>query len=330
MKRQILNNLSKALIILLCTLFSAGIIQAQETKSLWTETDRASEEEAIKNTIIGQTTAFTNRDSIGYVNSFSNDAITQTVYNYADGTYGVFKGMTSVQEKISASLKANPNKIYESKVERTGWLIKSLSPEWSWVNYTQKMSNVKGEIFTSYESRLMNKIGGKWKIVIINALWDYKNVEKAVAMDRTLDEKAIMATIQNETDCFYARDYACWKDNYVHGNHVFQGWSNDNGTFDTKVGWEKVNAKIEKYIKENKAPIAANRKVERRNMQYTFYGDMACYMTWDQYQEEKTGKNYMHSHEIRLMEKHNGQWKIACVAAFWDYKNFTPIAALKP
>jgi DinB superfamily len=142
------------------------------------EMDRASEEEAIKNTIIGQTTAFTNRDSIGYVNSFSNDAITQTVYNYADGTYGVFKGMTAVQEKISASLQANPDKIYESKVERTGWLIKPLSPEWSWVNYTQKMSNVKGEIFTSYESRLMNKIGGKWKIVIINALWDYKNVEK--------------------------------------------------------------------------------------------------------------------------------------------------------
>ncbi len=140
------------------------------------ENDRASEEEAIKNTIIGQTTAFTNRDSIGYVNSFSNDAITQTVYNYADGTYGVFKGITTVQEKISVSLKANPNKIYESKVERIDWLFKSLSPEWSWVNYTQKMSNVKGEIFTSYESRLMNKIGGRWKIVIINALWDYKNV----------------------------------------------------------------------------------------------------------------------------------------------------------
>jgi hypothetical protein len=52
-------------------------------------------------------------------------------------------------------------------------------------------------------------------------------------------------------------------------------------------------------------------------------------MSWDQYQEDKTGKKYIHSHELRLLEKKDGQWKIACVAGFWDYKNLTPIEDLK-
>ncbi len=329
MKKHMLNERVKMVMLPICLLLTTGFLQAQVP---------ITDEEAIKAAIIAQTTAWANRDTMAHYNSFVDNALTQTIFNYSDGSIGVFKGMDGIKERVRANIKANPNKTYNAEIKRTNWLIKLLSHDWAWVNFDQKTSNVKGEIFSSYETRLMNKVASEWKIAVINAVWDYKNVEKlanpnklkAAETDRIDDKAAIMATIQNETDCFYARNYACWKDNYVHGNHVFQGWSNDNGTFDTKVGWEKVNAKIEKYIKENKAPVAANRKVERRNMQYTFYGDMACYMTWDQYQEEKTGKKYMHSHEIRLMEKHDGKWKIACVAAFWDYKNLTPIADLKP
>ena len=140
------------------------------------ETDKMSEEEAIKSVIIGQSTAWANSDSIGYFNSFIDDEITQTVYNYVDGSYGVFKGMNSIKERIRSNLKANPNKTYNAQVERTNWLIKKLSLDWAWVNYNQKTSNVKGEIFVSYETRLMNKVNGKWKLAVINALWDYKNV----------------------------------------------------------------------------------------------------------------------------------------------------------
>ncbi len=178
---------------------------------------------------------------------------------------------------------------------------------------------------------ILNRLTNGHHIMICLLFFTHSTfAQNAPNEDRTADKTAIMATIQNETNCFYARNYDCWKENYVHSDHVFQGWSNNDGTFDTKVGWEKVNAKIEKYIKENKAPVGAHRKVERRNMQYKFYGDMACYMTWDQYQEDKEGKKYFHSHEIRIMEKHDSKWKIACVAAFWDYKNLTPIAGLKP
>jgi hypothetical protein len=290
--------------------------------------DKMSDEIAIKNAIIAQSTAWANRDSLGYINSFADETVTQTMHNYADGTYSIAKGKNAIQEKLRANLKATPYKTYEPNIERKDWLIKILSPEWAWVNFTQKTTNIKGEIFTSYDTRLMKKVGGNWKLSALNALWDYKNVEnKASKAD---DEKAIMATIQRETDCFYERNYDCWKDNYVHEKYVFQGWSNSNGTFDTKVSWDTVNFSIKKYIQNNPKSPHAQKPVERRNVQYKFYTDNMAYMTWDQYQVTRDSKNYQYSKEIRLMEKHNGQWKIACVAAFWDYKNFTAIADLKP
>ena len=113
-------------------------------------------------------------------NEYRFDAVDFTANQIVDAkgiiNYGVFKGMNSIKERIRSNLKANPNKTYNAQVERTNWLIKKLSLDWAWVNYNQKTSNVKGEIFVSYETRLMNKVNGKWKLAVINALWDYKNV----------------------------------------------------------------------------------------------------------------------------------------------------------
>ena len=140
--------------------------------------DKMSDETAIKAAIIAQSTAWANRDSVGYLNSFADETITQTMHNYADGTYSIAKGKNGIQEKLRANLKASPNKTYEPNIERKDWLIKILSPEWAWVNFTQRTTNVKGEIYTSYDTRLMNKVGGIWKLTALNALWDYKNVGK--------------------------------------------------------------------------------------------------------------------------------------------------------
>ena len=139
-----------------------------------------------------------------------------------------------------------------------------------------------------------------------------------------------MATIQKETDCFYARDYNGWKDTYIQEKYTHQGWSNRDGTFDIKVGWDKVNSSIEKYIKENILPSKEKRRVERQDIQFTFYGDNVCYLTWEQYQIYRTEKDFHRSHEMRIMEKRNGQWKIASQAAFWDYKNLVPVTEFKP
>jgi hypothetical protein len=148
------------------------------------------------------------------------------------------------------------------------------------------------------------------------------NSEQGVNFEN--EKKSIQATIEKETQSFFARDYEAWKSNYAQTDYAFQAWSNDDGTFDSNVGWEDINKKTGKYISENPEPLSSHPKVERKNMKYKFYGDNVAYLTWDQFNSDKPKKNFHHSKEVRLMEKINGEWKIVCVSAFWDYKHLIP------
>jgi len=152
------------------------------------------------------------------------------------------------------------------------------------------------------------------------------NADQAVNIEN--EKKAINATIEKETQSFFARDYEAWKSNYAQTDYAFQAWSNDDGTFDSNVGWADINKQIGRYITENPEPLSSHPKVERKNMMYKFYGDNVAYLTWDQFNSDKPEKNFHHSKEVRLMEKIGGQWKIVCVSAFWDYKNLIPASRL--
>ncbi len=153
----------------------------------------------------------------------------------------------------------------------------------------------------------------------------------APVFDEEKEKAAIMATIERETECFFKSDYECWKTTYAQTDYAFQAWSNADGTFDAKTGWQEVDEKIGKYIRENPVPGVGSihPKVERRNMIVKFYGDQVAYMIWDQYNIRQDLKNYAHSKEIRIMEKIDGQWKIVNVSAFWDYVNLVAVDSLR-
>ena len=155
-----------------------------------------------------------------------------------------------------------------------------------------------------------------------------KDDEAFRAMNFDVEKKAINATIEKETQSFFARDYEAWKSNYAQTDYAFQAWSNNDGTFDSNVGWTDINKQIGRYISENPEPLSSHPKVERKNMMYKFYGDNVAYLTWDQFNSDKPEKNFHHSKEVRLMEKIDGQWKIVCVSAFWDYKHLIPASRL--
>lgn len=142
------------------------------------------------------------------------------------------------------------------------------------------------------------------------------------------EKDAILNVIEKETTSFFARDYDAWKSTYVQADYAFQAWSNKDGTFDASVGWTGIDNTVGKYIHDNPESQAGSHPiVERKNIKYKFYDDDVCYLTWDQFNSNKAGNNFNHSKEVRLMEKINNEWKIVCVAAFWDY--LKPIAAEK-
>lgn len=135
------------------------------------------------------------------------------------------------------------------------------------------------------------------------------------------EKDAILATIEKETESFFARDYEAWKSTFAQTDYAFQAWSNNDGTFDASVGWDLIDKSIGKYINDNPVPDSAQRMVERKNIRYKFYGPDLAFLTWDQFNSDRGQNMFLHSKETRLMEKINGEWKIVEVSAFWDYKN---------
>lgn len=143
------------------------------------------------------------------------------------------------------------------------------------------------------------------------------------------EKDAILAVIEKETASFFSRDYEAWKSTFAQTDYAFQAWSNRDGTFDASVGWDRIDKTVGTYITENPVPDSAQRKVERKNIMYKFYGPDVAFLTFDQFNSDPGALGFLHSKETRLMEKINGDWKIVEVAAFWDYKNSIPGNKLK-
>lgn len=152
-----------------------------------------------------------------------------------------------------------------------------------------------------------------------------------IEFNEAIEKEAIMKIIEQETECFYKRDYNCWKENFAQTDYAFQAWNNSDGTFEAKVGWAEIDEKSEKYIREN--PVSpggsSHPKVERRNMKTKFFGETLAYIIWDQYNSNENLKGYNHSKDTRIMEKIDGNWKIVNVTSYWDYKNLIPADSLK-
>lgn len=149
--------------------------------------------------------------------------------------------------------------------------------------------------------------------------------------DQVGETEAIMSVIENETSCFYARDYNCWKAHYAHVDYAFQAWNNADGTFDAKVGWGEIDARSKKYIEDNPVPPggSSHPKVERRNMNVKFFNPGMAYLTWNQYNINPEMNMYTRSLESRILEKIGGSWKIVNVTSYWDYVNLIPVNELK-
>jgi hypothetical protein len=163
--------------------------------------------------------------------------------------------------------------------------------------------------------------------VLIALAWDqsakdyYKN-----EFNEEAEKASIITRIENETDCFYKRDYERWKENFVQEEHAFHAWNNADGTFDAKAGWLEVDKKIGIYIKENSLEPGKGSPpwTERKNMIIKFFSEQLAYLVWDQYNSDENGRAFLLSKEQRIMEKIKGKWKIANVSSYWDHKNVIP------
>jgi hypothetical protein len=301
---------------------SSGQIHFFEMGKGLTTPSVLSDEEAIKKVIIDESTAWANRDSTAYYAGFANNNLTQSAYNNRNLSIGVNLGFEELQKYVRNGIKNNPIK-YQPNMERSNWLIKVLSPEWAWVNYTQKTATSRGIVTTSYETRLMHKEGGKWKINVVNALWDYKNV---VYPSPNPEEEDIKKVIVNETEMWLDQNHDAWAESFIH--EPYFTWSVTNGgepgDVVTMRSWDSLNTYMTEWFKKDMSGLTKEwrkSKTTRDQWQIQIRSNVA-YVSFNQHVEGE--KQKQDSTETRVLEKLNGKWKIAMQTTLGDFKDATP------
>ena len=286
---------------------------------------QTTDEDAIKKVIMDETAARANLDTTAYFAAYADNELTQGVWNKRNLGYAAYSGFATLQKSRREDLKNNFKPFYLPDVERANWFVKVLSPEWAWVNFTQKTKTIRAETYTSYETRLMHKEGGKWKINVINSLWDYKNVVMPAVNP---DEAEIKKILAEETEFFYDRNFEKWADTWVHEPYIT--WTVTNGVEPGEVltvrGWTALNVAMSELFKKltPEFTIAMQKSIITRDQWQIQVRGNTAYVSYNQHNENAEKQTKGDVTETRVMEKVNNVWKIAMQASLGNFKHATP------
>jgi len=131
----------------------------------------------------------------------------------------------------------------------------------------------------------------------------------------TTTEQAVMQVIAAESTAFWMKDYAGWAACWLHTPQVrMMGWWARGGISITE-GWDALSSNLQRLMAENPTPNPHAAQVRRENINIRTSDHMA-WVTFDQYGAD-TGEADMdmprRSHETRILEKDEGQWKLIYV-----------------
>lgn len=134
-------------------------------------------------------------------------------------------------------------------------------------------------------------------------------------IDYEKEKQAILQVIENESKAFWKKDFDGYASHWAHEDYVRTlGWWEAGGVTVVE-GWKERGERTKSHMENSPQENETATKVRRENINLRIYRDVA-WMTFDQYGED-TGDPTMDmpglSRETRILEKHNGQWKIVYV-----------------
>ncbi|WP_298319123.1 hypothetical protein [uncultured Aquimarina sp.] len=123
-------------------------------------------------------------------------------------------------------------------------------------------------------------------------------------IDIEKEKKAILETLNNETKAAFQRNYKDWKDKWVHDPEITKTYIDfADSTFSESVGWSEISQFVKTFIEEHPEPEPLPKLLDKIDVR--LYGNGA----WVTYEQQDSIRGL--KRETRLMEKVNGEWKIA-------------------
>lgn len=118
------------------------------------------------------------------------------------------------------------------------------------------------------------------------------------------EKAAILATINDETKAAFSRDYQGWKSFWVQEEYVTKTYMEfPDSSISETLGWEAIDDFVRTYLEAHPEPDPIPTLVDEIDVR--LYGDGA----WVSFEQEDAVRGL--KRETRLMEKIDGQWKIA-------------------
>ncbi|RDY57858.1 nuclear transport factor 2 family protein [Flagellimonas nanhaiensis] len=126
----------------------------------------------------------------------------------------------------------------------------------------------------------------------------------SLSMDIEVERKAILETLNNETKAAFERDYDAWQQKWVHDQSITKTYLNfSENTFSESIGWDEISQFVKTFMEEHPEPEPVPDSLEKIDIR--LYGNGA----WVTYEQQDSLRGL--KRETRLMEKVNGDWKIA-------------------
>lgn len=130
--------------------------------------------------------------------------------------------------------------------------------------------------------------------------------------DMEKEKAAIKSVIKKETEAYYKQDFETWKSTYVNEPYFreYGYWEGYPETVRVYNGFDTLRRFKKQQFDEDRT-LWKNSIEERRNENFRVYPNVAWY-TFEQVSYDSTRtKIYGKSVETRILEKHDGNWKIA-------------------
>ncbi|WKN45734.1 hypothetical protein [Tunicatimonas pelagia] len=118
------------------------------------------------------------------------------------------------------------------------------------------------------------------------------------------EKAAIIKALNDETKAAFQRNYESWQEKWVHDSTITKTYINfADSSFSESVGWNEISSFVKTFIEQHPEPEPVPTLVN--DIDVRLYENGA----WVSYEQQDSLRGL--KRETRLMEKINGQWRIA-------------------